>query len=414
MKTKIFVSAYACEPGLGSEIGVGWHWVLEMSKYYDLWVLTRESNRERIENWRANHPDSPDIKFIYFDLPKWARKWKKGLRGVRTYYNLWTRLSNPLVKKTMKENDIKVFHHVTYGNALWQVSKYGSAQNFIWGPIGGLETIPEEYSRHFDFKSRMIEKVRRILVSGAIKSISLKKRCKKASLILCKTEETRNLLPLDDKSKAILFTDVATENLFLSDNTVSHSSNLTSLQLLCVGHLDAWRGFDLAILAVASALKKNCVSDLKLKIVGKGPDLNRLKKLVRENNLESSVSFLGQVSKSEYLRLMKNSDIVLNPSLKEGSVTVSFDAMTMGKPLIALDTGGYTKYFKPEYSVVIPKEGRKIIIRNLTDAIIKLAQPKLREKMGLAAIEASKEFTWQNHGKEIFKVISERIGTEAF
>jgi hypothetical protein len=26
-KPKIFVSAYACEPDLGSEIGVGWHWV---------------------------------------------------------------------------------------------------------------------------------------------------------------------------------------------------------------------------------------------------------------------------------------------------------------------------------------------------------------------------------------------------
>ena len=42
-KLKIFVSAYACEPGMGSEIGVGWHWVLEMSKYFELWVLTRES-----------------------------------------------------------------------------------------------------------------------------------------------------------------------------------------------------------------------------------------------------------------------------------------------------------------------------------------------------------------------------------
>ena len=25
LKQKIFISAYACEPGLGSEIGVGWH-----------------------------------------------------------------------------------------------------------------------------------------------------------------------------------------------------------------------------------------------------------------------------------------------------------------------------------------------------------------------------------------------------
>ncbi len=37
-KLKIFVSAYACEPNLGSEIGVGWNWVLQMSKYFELYV----------------------------------------------------------------------------------------------------------------------------------------------------------------------------------------------------------------------------------------------------------------------------------------------------------------------------------------------------------------------------------------
>ena len=55
-RLKIFVSAYACEPNLGSEIGVGWHWVLEMSKFFELWVLTRESNRHTIEPWIDKHP----------------------------------------------------------------------------------------------------------------------------------------------------------------------------------------------------------------------------------------------------------------------------------------------------------------------------------------------------------------------
>ena len=54
-KIKVFVSAYACEPGLGSEIGVGWHWVLEMSKNFELWVLTRKSNQQNIEKWMNTH-----------------------------------------------------------------------------------------------------------------------------------------------------------------------------------------------------------------------------------------------------------------------------------------------------------------------------------------------------------------------
>ena len=85
-KTKIFVSAYACEPGLGSEIGVGWHWILEMSKKFELWVLTRKSNQNSIEEWMDKQDKEYDIHFIYFDLPKALRFWKKGMRGVRTYY----------------------------------------------------------------------------------------------------------------------------------------------------------------------------------------------------------------------------------------------------------------------------------------------------------------------------------------
>jgi len=56
-KQKIFISAYACEPDLGSEIGVGWHWVLEMSNYFELWVLTRRSNQHTIEPWIAEHSE---------------------------------------------------------------------------------------------------------------------------------------------------------------------------------------------------------------------------------------------------------------------------------------------------------------------------------------------------------------------
>ena len=93
MKKKIFVSAYACEPNLGSEIGVGWRWVLEMSKYFDLWVLTRSSNKKSIEPWIEEHPQFKNIQFLYYDLPDWAKWWKKGQRGVRIYYNLWQWLS---------------------------------------------------------------------------------------------------------------------------------------------------------------------------------------------------------------------------------------------------------------------------------------------------------------------------------
>lgn len=396
-KLKFFISAYACEPNLGSEIGVGWHWVLEMSNYFELWVLTRESNRHSIELWIAEHPEYKKIHFLYYDWPKWARFWKKGLRGVRTYYNIWQMCTNRIVKRTMLENDIRIFHHLTYGNVLWKVSSYGQKQFFVWGPVGGLESIPAEYSRHYDRKSQLIEKIRRAVTSMAVWNRGFRKRCKQANLILCKTEITRDLIPQRQADKAVLFTDVAADISCVSGFSKTMEQDVT--EFITVGHLDAWRGFDLIIEALPKVITQN--SKIHLSIVGSGPDKVRLERLVKEHALESFVTLTGKVSMNTYKDLMRNADVVVNAALKEGAVTVSFDCMAMGKPLICLDTTGYTRYFTNDYAILIPRKGRSEVIQRLEEAMLKLTQPEERNILGRRAQEASKQFSWENHGKEI-------------
>lgn len=404
-KPKIFVSAYACEPGLGSEIGVGWHWVLEMSKHFELWVLTRESNRHTIEPWIAEHPEFACIHFLYFDLPKWARFWKKGMRGVRTYYNLWQYFTNGIVKRTMRENGIKVFHHLTYGNVLWKVSSYGSRQFFVWGPVGGLETIPAEYSSHYARKSRLIEWVRRAAIKALPLNFGFKKRCRKASLILCKTEITRNLIPAKDSDKTVLFTDVAVEKLPQPATSKEKSNGI--MEYITVGRLDAWRGFDLVIESFARLAKEK--SNVHLTIVGKGADKERLQQFAKALNVSEKITFAGKVSMEEYYRLLAAADVVVNASLKEGAVTVSFDSMSMGKPLICLDTTGYTRYFSNEYAIVIPRTGRCEVIGNIAAAMLRMTDANERKTIGEKARNAGAQFTWAARGEEYKELLEKRL-----
>ena len=122
-KLKIFVSAYACEPGKGSEIGVGWHWVLEMSKYFNLWVLTRANNQKPIEDYFKENPeDANGIHWVYFDCPDYIKRFKHQMTGVRTYYTIWQHMANKVVKDVMEANEIPIFHLLTYGNAIWDIS----------------------------------------------------------------------------------------------------------------------------------------------------------------------------------------------------------------------------------------------------------------------------------------------------
>lgn len=404
-KPKIFVSAYACEPGLGSEIGVGWHWVLEMSKHFELWVLTRESNRGTIEPWIAAHPEFAGIHFLYFDLPKWARFWKKGLRGVRTYYNLWQYCTNRIVKRTMQDNEIKIFHHLTYGNVLWKVSSYGQKQFFVWGPVGGLETIPAEYSRHYTRKSRLIEWMRRTAIKMLPLNYGLKKRCRNADLILCKTEITRELLPAKYRDKSVLFTDVAVEKNEHAQIAQSKDSN--RIEFITVGRLDAWRGFDLIIESFARAAVND--KPMHLTIVGKGSDKARLTLLAEKLGLQEQVTFTGNIPMELYYKLLAAADVVVNASLKEGAVTVSFDSMAMGKPLICIDTTGYTRYFSNEYAVVVPRTGREEVIADISTAMQRLTSKEERERLGHKAKNSGEQFLWESRGIEYRDLLKSKI-----
>ena len=132
-KLKIFVSAYACEPGKGSEIGVGWHWVLEMSKYFDLWVMTRANNQKPIEDYfRENPEEANGIHWVYFDCPNYIKRFKHQMTGVRTYYTIWQHMANKVVKDVMEANEIPIFHLLTYGNAIWDIARMDK-RNFLYG-----------------------------------------------------------------------------------------------------------------------------------------------------------------------------------------------------------------------------------------------------------------------------------------
>lgn len=396
-KTKIFISAYACEPNMGTEIGVGWHWVLEMSRYYELWVLTRESNRKHIEDWMAQSKETYDIYFVYFDLPRTLRFWKKGLRGVRIYYTIWMTLTEPIVKKTMQENNIHIYHLLTYGNSLWKASRYGIKQVFIWGPTGGVDSIPAEYSRHYASRARLIELVRRTVVKTLPLNPGFQRRCRNADLIFCKSRYMYEAIPETYRTKAEIFTDVAAEMSLEPCPCEKDRGGVT--RYIAVGRLDAWRGFDLLIEASGRAAALGLC--FHLDILGEGKDRKRLEKLIEKLNLSSTVTLHGQVPIERYYQAMREADVVVNPCLKEGAVTAAFDALALAKPFIGIDTGGYTRYFAPEYSIIIPRKSREKTIFLLEQALLSAAEPSVRSSMQAAAVKVREQFSWKKKGEQI-------------
>lgn len=102
---------------------------------------------------------------------------------------------------------------------------------------------------------QLVEKLRRLIADNLKYNAGFKHRCKNADLILCKTDILRQHIPEKYRDKAVLFTDVAVDNLLDIPAVVESASN-KRVEFITVGRLDPWRGFDLTIEAFAKAAEK--------------------------------------------------------------------------------------------------------------------------------------------------------------
>ena len=83
MKKKILISAYACEPNSSSEPKTAWDWVNLLSKKYDVEVITRSANRNKILKFLKNN--NVNIKFHFYDLKGVIFRIIKGKKNSYSY-----------------------------------------------------------------------------------------------------------------------------------------------------------------------------------------------------------------------------------------------------------------------------------------------------------------------------------------
>jgi glycosyltransferase involved in cell wall biosynthesis len=399
---KVLISAYACEPHKGSEPGVGWNWSKQIARFAEVWVITRANNRDVIERELTENP-VPNLHFVYYDVPRWLSFWKRKKRGVHLYYFLWQANAFRLAKKTHRQITFDIVHHITFGNILLPTFMANLGIPFIWGPLGGGEQIPKAFTRGYPFKAKIREIIRN-MINGTLKINGLFFfNCRKANRIIVKTSDTAVKIPARYKNKVIVTTDVATEPV----NREKRVSDNSVIQIIAVGQLEPWRGFDLLIKALSKVVGEQ--NEIRLIIVGDGSDRERLLSICSAEHLRDRVVFTGQLSMQKYFDCMLESSVFVNPGLKEGGVTVLFDALSMGIPVICMDVPGASHVVDTQCGIKIKPVNPEQIISELSTAILKLSNdPELRRKMGEAGKKRVREhYTWEKKGEFIRKVYEE-------
>jgi len=340
----ILLGVYACEPNNGSEPEVGWQMANEIAKAMPedtVYAVTKANNREAIE--KESHPDN--LKFFYYAPPKWLTFWKKGGRGIRTYYYLWMIGAALFMKK--QKIDFDIVHHVTFVND-WLPSFFSllktKVNKFIWGPIGSHDPIEEKFLD--GDRRKQIEKIRIFLQIFFRNFDPAFYYCKSnADCIIGINENVSNKLKLGKDKYFIAEPAIGMKKSVVEqlEHTEKQGNDFT---VISVGRLLYIKNFKLTVLAFARFLKNNPkATNAKLQIVGEGEDRKSLEALVNELGISEQVEFVGKIPLHAVQEAFAKADIFLFPTLENAGFVI-LEAMSHSLPLLAMNYGGPQQFVK--------------------------------------------------------------------
>jgi glycosyltransferase involved in cell wall biosynthesis len=402
-RLKVLLSAYSCEPGRGSERGVGWNVVREIARYHDVWVLTRpDESKEAIEAELARNP-IPNLHFVYFTLPIWGGGWRWGSNGaMQIHYYFWQIQAYFVARRLHREIGFDVTQHVTF-------VKYSSPSflsllpvPFIWGPVGGGESAPQPFWQDFSSKAKAYERARDLVRWLGEHDPFTRLTANKSAIVRATTEDTaRRLYTMGANNVEIL------PEVGLLDEEITHLAryqilNTPRIKFISMGRLLHWKGFHLGLRAFAQA----GLSNAEYWIVGDGPELEPLKTLAQDLGIAEQVKFWGRLSREETLSNLGECHVLVHPSLHDSGGWVCIEAMAAGRPVICLDLGGPATQVTSETGIKVAAENPDQAVRDLAGAMICLANnTNLRINMGEAGKKLVQEtYSWKVRGKQLIEI----------
>lgn len=392
---KVLLIAYSCEPGFSSEREVGWKWSTLLSGHCELYVLTRSNNKEVIENYLISNGINKKPNFIYYDLPKWAKFWKRGERGLYLYYSIWQLLAILHCRNLHKYIKFDITHYLTFGSLLLPQFSFLMPTKYILGPVGGGENVPINFLRDFSFKGKAQIYFRYAYQKLQILNPIFLANCYKADRILVRTPESLNLLPRKFHHKADLCLETGMPEELINSSIASRSGN-NALTIVTVGRLIPTKVNILTFKAI-SRFKEIYGKPFKFIVIGDGPERGRLQSYCEENNLVE-VEFIGWKQREEVFDIVSHSDIFFSTTFKEGGTWAFFEAIALKIPIVCLKSSG------PD--IIVPDGGGiKIPPTNIEETSLLLAQglkelaldESKREQLSIVAFQHMKNtLSWES------------------
>jgi teichuronic acid biosynthesis glycosyltransferase TuaC len=138
-------------------------------------------------------------------------------------------------------------------------------------------------------------------------------------------------------------------------------------------------------------------------IAGDGSFRHRLEQRVLELGLQHRVLFAGLRPHHEMVRWMCACDVVVHPSLAEGSPLPVYEALACGRPVVASSVGGIPELIVGEqYGLLVPPADSASLAEALRCSLDREWDPELIRDRGL-------QFSWSAVADRLMSVYQEAV-----
>lgn len=169
-----------------------------------------------------------------------------------------------------------------------------------------------------------------------------------------------------------------------------------------VGRLVPWKGFT-ELIRITKGLK-NDFPDLKLMIVGSGPDLPALEAAAAAEGLADDVIFTGALSRDILLRYLRLSDVFVLNTRYEGFSHLLLEVMAVGVPVVTTKVGGNPEIVEDDKTGFLTAPDDRAKIASHIKAL--LSDASLRARLVAAAKRKVREFSDERMVRETAKLLS--------
>jgi len=168
--------------------------------------------------------------------------------------------------------------------------------------------------------------------------------------------------------------------------------------VLFVGRFEERKGL-IHLLKAVRVLRREGRDDVRLLVVGGGPQERELRRYVMTRHLQG-VEFLGRVTDDEKAQLFRTADVFVSPATgRESFGIVLLEAMASGTPIVCSDIHGYKGVVKRGEQGLLVPPGDKIA---LAEAIARILDDRdLAARMGASGVARADEFSWRGVARRV-------------